>query len=70
MTFIIDRCRRSWAVATPVKYEMDSKNLTGIFAELKISLMKLTNRALVTPTPGFGTPATLQDWSKATQTTL
>ena len=39
--------------ATPVKYECDSKNLRGTFACSKILLMeKLTNGALVTPTPG------------------
>ena len=34
-TFIFDRCRRSKAVATPVKYECDSMNLSGNFAKMK-----------------------------------
>ena len=50
--FIFDRCRRSSAAVTPVKYECDANNLTGTFARSKILLTeKLTNRALVTPTP-------------------
>ena len=50
--FIYDRCRRSSAAGTPVKYECDSRNLTCIFARSIILLTeKLTNRALVTPTP-------------------
>ena len=50
--FIFDWYRRSSAVAIPVKYECASKNLTGTFARSKILLTeKLTNRALVTPTP-------------------
>ena len=37
----------------PVKYECESKNLTVTFARSKILLTeKLTNEALVTPTPG------------------
>ena len=51
--FIIDRCHRSWAAETPVKYECDLKNLIGTFAWLKILLAeKLMNGALETPTPG------------------
>ena len=51
--FIFDRCRRSSAAVTPVKYECDANNLTGSFARSKILLTgKLTNGALVTPTPG------------------
>ena len=50
--FIFDRCRHSSAAATPVKYECDANNLTGTFARSKILLTeKLTNGALVTPTP-------------------
>ena len=53
ITFIFDRWRRSSAAATPVKYEWDSTNVTDTFARLQISLTeKLTNGALVTPTPG------------------
>ena len=45
-------CHRSWAAATPVKYEFDLKNLKENFARSKILLMeKLTNGALVTPHP-------------------
>ena len=44
------RCRRSSAAATPVKYECDAYNLTGIFARSKILLTeKFTSGALVTP---------------------
>ena len=50
--FIYDRCRRSSAAGAPVKYTCDSKNLKGTFAISKILLVeKLTNEALVTPTP-------------------
>ena len=53
ITFIFDRYRRSWAAAIPVKYGRDSNNLSGTFARSKILLTeKLTNGALVTPTPG------------------
>ena len=55
ITFIFDRCCHCSAVMTPVKYESDSKELTGAFARSKISLMeKSTNGALVTPTRGLG----------------
>ena len=51
--FIFDRCHRSSAAVTPVKYECDANNLTGTFARSKILLTeKLTSGALVTPTPG------------------
>ena len=51
--FIFGRCCRSSDAVTPVKYKCDSKNLTGTSARLKILLTeKLTNGALVTPTPG------------------
>ena len=53
--FIFDRCCRSSAAATPVKYECDANKLTGTFARSKILLTeKLTNGALVTPIPGVG----------------
>ena len=49
---IFDKCRRSSAAVTPVKYECDANNLRGTFARSKILLTeKLTNGALVTPTP-------------------
>ena len=49
---IFDWCRCSSAAVTPVKYECDANNLTGTFARSKILLPeKLTNGALVTPTP-------------------
>ena len=52
IAFIFDRCRRSSAAGTPVKYEYDSRNLACSFARSKILLTeKLTNGALVTPTP-------------------
>ena len=42
-----------WQVSlTPIKYECDSKNVTGTFARSKILLTeKFTNRSLGTPTP-------------------
>ena len=47
-------CRRSSAALTPVKYEWDSKNVTGTFARKKIVLTeKLVNGALSTPTLDF-----------------
>ena len=50
--FIFDRCCRSSAAVTPVKYECDTNNLTGTSARSKVLLTeKLTNGALVTPTP-------------------
>ena len=50
--FIFDRCRRSSAAVAPVKYKCDSNNLRGTFTRSKILLTeKLTNGALVTPTP-------------------
>ena len=52
ITFIFDRCRRSSAAVAPVKYKCDSNNLRGSFARSKILFTeKLTNGALVTPTP-------------------
>ena len=51
--FIFDRCRRSSAAVAPVKYECDGNNLPGAFTRPKILLTeRLTNGALVTPTPG------------------
>ena len=52
--FIFDRCHHSWAVETPAKYEHDWKYmyLTYTFAKSKFPVTeKLTNGALVTPTP-------------------
>ena len=52
ITLIFDRCRRSSAAVTSVKYECDSKDLRVTFASSYILLTeKLTNGALVTPTP-------------------
>ena len=52
--FIFDRCCRSSAAMTAVKYECDANNLTGTFVRSNILLTeKLTNEALVTPTPGL-----------------
>ena len=54
ITFIFGRCRRSSAAVTSVKYECGWNNLTCTFARSKILLKeKLTNGALVTPTPNF-----------------
>ena len=54
--FIFDRCCRSSAAVTPVKYECDANDITGTFARSKILLTeKLTNGALVTPIPGVPT---------------
>ena len=53
ITFIFDRCRSSSAAVASVKYKCDSNNLRGSFGRSKILLTeKLTNGALVTPTPG------------------
>ena len=52
--FILDRCRRSSAAVAHVKYKCDLNNLKDSFARSKILLTeKLTNRALVTRTPGW-----------------
>ena len=54
ITFIFDRCRRSSAAVASVKYKCDSNNLRSTFERSKILLTeKLTNGALVTPTPGL-----------------
>ena len=51
ITFIFQRCHRSLAMVTFVKYECDLKNITSTFARSKIYLTeKLMNGALVTPT--------------------
>ena len=53
VTFIFDRCHRSWAAETPDKYECDWKYLNYTSAKSKFLVTeKLTNEALVTPTPG------------------
>ena len=50
--YIFDRCHRSWAAETPGRYEHDWKYLTYTFAESKFPVTeKITNWALVTPTP-------------------
>ena len=50
--FIFGWCHRSWAAVTPGKYEHDWKYLNYIFAKSKFPVTeKLTNGALVTPTP-------------------
>ena len=50
---IFDRCCRISAVVTPVRYECDTNNLACTLTGSKILLTeKLTNGALVTPTPG------------------
>ena len=60
---------------TPTKYECDGKNLTGTLAESKILLAeKLTNGALVTPTPvlydGENRDCSVHSLSKLSGTTL
>ena len=53
ITFIFDRYHCSWAAVIPAKYECDSKNPTSTFEISNFSITeKLTNGALVTPTPG------------------
>ena len=48
MTFIFDRCHRSWAEETPAKYERDLKYVTYYCDKSKFFVMeKLTNGALV-----------------------
>ena len=50
ISFILDRCRHSLAVVTPVKYECDPTDLIDTFAKVEISQTeKLTNGNLVTP---------------------
>ena len=50
----VDSCHRSSAAVAPVKYKCDLNNLRGTFTRSKILLTeKLTNGALVTPTPGL-----------------
>ena len=52
ITFILDRCCRSSAAVAPAKYKCDTNNLRSTFQRSEILLMeKLTNGALVTPTP-------------------
>ena len=53
ITFIFDRCRRSRAAETPGKYECDLRYLAYTFTKSNFPVTeKLTNGALVTPTPG------------------
>ena len=66
--FIFDRCRRSSAAVAPVKYKCDSNNLRATFARSKNLLTeKLTNGALVTPTPGpvYIRDGRLKDWQRS-----
>ena len=52
INFIFGRCHRSWAAETPGKYEHDWKYLPYTFAKSNFPITeKLTNWALVTPTP-------------------
>ena len=64
IAFIFHMCHRSSAPGTHVKYECDSRNLACTFARSKIFLTeKLTNGALVTPTPGLcSVPWLLRTW--------
>ena len=52
--FIFGRCHRSHAAETPGKYEHDWRYVAYAFAKSKFPVTeKLTNGALVTPTPGM-----------------
>ena len=51
ITFIFDRCHRSWAAVTAVKYEYDSMDIRNTVAKAKISLTEISMNAVsVTPT--------------------
>ena len=52
ITLICDRCRRSSAAATPVKYVCGSKDLIDNVATSSILLTETTNGALEIPTLG------------------
>ena len=55
--FIFVRCLRSSAAVTPVKYERDIVQVTGVFATLKNCENNGTEEiSLVTPTPGHENP--------------
>ena len=76
ITFIFHRCQCNWAVATPVKYESDLNNLTGIFAKSTSLAEKLTKVALVNSTTGSKrwlmkpmSNMTYNDWRKASHFT-
>ena len=52
ITFIFDRCHRSWAAVTPVKYKRDIQWLTCVLAMLKNEENNGTGEmGLVTPIP-------------------
>ena len=52
ITFIFDRFGHSSASVASVEYKCDSNNLRGTFCKIEILLTeKLTNGAMVTPTP-------------------
>ena len=54
ITFIFDRCHRSSAAETPDNYERNLRYLTYTFAKSWFPVTeKLTNGALVNPTPGL-----------------
>ena len=62
ITFIFDRCPRSWAAEPPVKYERDLKSLIYTLAQSKFPVTETwRNGGLVTPTNG------LQDYFAATE---
>ena len=57
ITFIFGRCRRSSAAVTAVKYECDSRNLTGTFAWLKIfAYREINKQSFSNPHPEFLPP--------------
>ena len=49
---MFDRCHRSWAAATPVKYEHNIQSVTSILTMVKNREINGTEEiGLVTPTP-------------------
>ena len=64
ISFIFDRCCRSWAAETPVKYESETKHLTNMFTKSETFSFGWINEGgsacLVTPTRG-----TVCTWDQA-----
>ena len=61
--FIFDRCRRSSAAVTPVKYECDAYNLTVIFCKIEnFAFGEINERNLSNPHPW----STIQQQSQGT----
>ena len=51
MTFIFDKCHRSSTAVTPVNYECDIQQVTGVLIILKN--WEMAEIGLVTPTPWY-----------------